>query len=87
MFNIHVCYLYRKKITIVLCKLFSVSISSVTTSIMVGNQIGRSETTDIRLYADYRGLGLTVEGCINDSSVLSEAPVVSYVQTGSAADR
>ena len=59
----------------------------MTTSVMLGNQIGRSEIMEIRLYADYRGLGLTVEGCMNDSSVLSEAPVVSYVQTGSAADR
>lgn len=54
---------------------------------MLGNQIGRSETMEIRLYADYRGLGLTVDGSFNDSSVLGEAPVVSYVQTGSAADK
>ncbi|XP_063443888.1 glutamate receptor-interacting protein 2-like isoform X1 [Mytilus trossulus] len=65
----------------------NISISSTTTSIMLGNQIGRSETMEIRLYADYRGLGLTVDGSFNDSSVLGEAPVVSYVQTGSAADR
>ncbi|CAG2239395.1 GRIP [Mytilus edulis] len=65
----------------------NISISSTATSIMLGNQIGRSETMEIRLYADYRGLGLTVDGSFNDSSVLGEAPVVSYVQTGSAADR
>ena len=66
---------------------FTVSISSMGTSVMLGNQIGRAETMELRLYADYRGLGLTVEGCLNDSSVLGEAPVVSYVQTGSTADK
>lgn len=73
--------------TLYFANFYSVSISSTATSIMLGNQIGRSETMEIRLYADYRGLGLTVDGSFNDSSVLGEAPVVSYVQTGSAADR
>lgn len=54
---------------------------------MPNNQICHTEVVEVILYHDRRGPGITLAGGIFSTTLLSEPPVISYVDPGSAADR
>eukprot|EP00106_Octopus_bimaculoides_P023537 XP_014790979.1 PREDICTED: glutamate receptor-interacting protein 2-like isoform X9 [Octopus bimaculoides] len=63
------------------------SVASTVTSVMPNNQICHTEVVEVILYHDHRGPGITLSGGIFSTTVLTEPPVISYVEPGSAADR
>ncbi|GAB1597596.1 glutamate receptor-interacting 1-like isoform X11 [Argonauta hians] len=63
------------------------SVASTVTSVMPNNQICHTEVVEVILYHDHRGPGITLSGGIFSTTVLSEPPVISYVEPSSAADR
>lgn len=65
----------------------SMSVASTVTSVMPNNQICHTEVVEVILYHDRRGPGITLAGGIFSTTLLSEPPVISYVDPGSAADR
>ena len=66
---------------------FAVSIASSSNISMLSstNHVCHSETTEVILFADHNGLGLTLSGGIFSSVPLTEPPIISILEPRSAA--
>ncbi|CAL1527022.1 unnamed protein product [Lymnaea stagnalis] len=64
------------------------SIASSSTSVLsANNQVCHTETLEVILFADHKGLGLTLKGGVFATAPLSRPPVISFVEPRSAAEK
>jgi hypothetical protein len=65
-----------------------VSVVSAATSVRTANnQVCRSETMEVMLFADVKGLGIVLEGEVFSTALLSHPPTIAYIEPRSAAER
>ncbi|KAL5014355.1 hypothetical protein ScPMuIL_008625 [Solemya velum] len=67
--------------------LIFLSLVSTATSIVASNQVYHTETLELTLHGDNKGLGITLEGGVFSTEVLGDPPVIAVVSSRSAADR
>nr|KAG5708494.1 hypothetical protein BaRGS_026221 [Batillaria attramentaria] len=64
------------------------SMVSATTSVRTANnQVCHMETVEVMLFGDAKGLGITLEGGVFSTAVLSHPPVIAAVEPRSAAEK
>ncbi|GFN84600.1 hypothetical protein PoB_001110600 [Plakobranchus ocellatus] len=62
--------------------------SSTNASVLSStNQVCHTETTEVILFADHKGLGLTLKGGVFSSAPLSQPPIISMVEPRSPAEK
>ncbi|XP_064605034.1 glutamate receptor-interacting protein 1-like isoform X3 [Liolophura sinensis] len=65
----------------------TLSIASTGSMVTNTNQICHSETTEVILYPDTRGLGVSLEGGVFSTAVLTEPPIIAHIEPKSVAER
>ncbi|GFR74002.1 glutamate receptor-interacting protein 1 [Elysia marginata] len=65
----------------------SIASSTAASVLSSTNQVCHAETTEVILFADHKGLGLTLKGGIFSSAPLVEPPIISSVGQRSAAEK
>lgn len=64
------------------------SVVSTATSVRTANnQVCHVETMELMLFGDAKGLGVTLEGGIFSTAVLSHPPIISVIEPRSAAEK
>ncbi|KAL8608811.1 hypothetical protein ACOMHN_051416 [Nucella lapillus] len=62
-------------------------VSTATSIRTANNQVCHMETLEVMLFADVKGLGLSVEGGVFSTAVLSHPPTIATIDPRSAADK
>ncbi|XP_076447578.1 glutamate receptor-interacting protein 2-like isoform X2 [Babylonia areolata] len=62
-------------------------VSTATSIRTANNQVCHSETVEVMLFADVKGLGITLEGGVFSTAVLSQPPAIADIHPRSAADK
>ncbi|XP_041347571.1 glutamate receptor-interacting protein 1-like [Gigantopelta aegis] len=64
------------------------SIASTTTSVLTtNNQVCHTETTEVILFCDKKGLGITLDGGVFSTTPLTEPPIIAMVEPMGPADK